>query len=251
LKPRWSGSDLYAGGNFTTAGGSAATNIAKWNGSSWSALSSGMDNYVYALAVSGSDLYAGGEFTTAGGNPATNIAKWNGSSWTALGSGMGGVGLPVVDALAVSGSNIYAVGWFTTAGGSAANHIAKWDGRSWSALGSGIGGGDYAAGSALAVSGSDLYVGGVFTTAGGKVSAYIARAYLPALPTLSVLRSGTEVMVSWPSVDTVGFALEQAGTLAPPASWVTNTASVTEDGANKSVTLPATNSPQFFRLRRP
>jgi hypothetical protein len=105
--------------------------------------------------------------------------------------------------------------------------------------------------SALAVSGSDLYAGGTFTTAGGKVSAYTARAYLLTLPTLSVLRSGPDVMVSWPSPDTASFTLEQAGTLASPASWVTNTASVTDDGANKSVTMPATNSAQFFRLRRP
>ena len=107
---------------------------------------------------------------------------------------------------------------------------------------------------ALAVSGSDLYAGGGFTTAGGKVSAYIARAYLLTLPTLSVLRSGIPqggIMVSWPSADTASFALEQAGTLAPPATWVTNVASITDDGTNKSVTLPATNSAQFFRLRRP
>ncbi len=32
-----SGSTLYAGGDFTTAGGSAANDIAQWNGSSWSA----------------------------------------------------------------------------------------------------------------------------------------------------------------------------------------------------------------------
>src|SRR5262249_22910409 len=51
------GSNLYAGGNFTNAGGVAATNIAKWNGSSWSALGSGMaGGSVYALAASGSDL---------------------------------------------------------------------------------------------------------------------------------------------------------------------------------------------------
>ena len=31
-----SGSTLYAGGNFTTAGGNAANYIAQWNGSSWS-----------------------------------------------------------------------------------------------------------------------------------------------------------------------------------------------------------------------
>src|SRR6185295_6538881 len=126
---------------------------------------------------------------------------------------------------------------FTRAGGSAANYIAKWNGSRWSALGSGMGGPGYVY--ALAVSGSDLYVGGNLTTAGGKVSAYIARAYLLTLPALSVLRSGSEVIVSWPSVDTTGFALEQAGTLASPASWVPNTTSITDDGANKSVTIPA------------
>jgi uncharacterized protein (DUF2141 family) len=40
--------------------------IAKWNGSAWSALGTGVDSYVYALAVSGTDLYAGGYFTMAG-----------------------------------------------------------------------------------------------------------------------------------------------------------------------------------------
>jgi hypothetical protein len=45
-----SGSDVYAGGNFKTAGGGAATNIAKWNGSSWSALGSGMIGGFHALA---------------------------------------------------------------------------------------------------------------------------------------------------------------------------------------------------------
>ena len=246
-----SGSNVYAGGGFTTAGGSAATNIAKWDGSSWSALGSGLEGGgVAELVVSGSNVYAGGYFTIAGGIAANKIAKWDGSSWSALGSGLENGG--VVTALAVAGSNLYAGGWFTTARGSPGNYIAKWDGSSWSALGSGMGGGIYVADVfALAVSGSDLYAGGNFTTAGGKVSAYIARAYLPALPTLSVLRSSENVTVSWPTVDTAGFALEQAGPLAAPAGWVTNSATVTNDGTNKSVTLPATNSSQFFRLRRP
>jgi len=184
-----SGSTLYAGGDFTTAGGSAANNIAQWNGSSWSALGSGMgDRYSYqsypavqALAVSGSTLYAGGDFTKAGGSAADYIAQWNGSSWSALGSGMSGAGEdgngPYVNALAVSGSTLYAGGYFTMAGGSTANNIAQWNGSSWSALGSGMSGGDgngpYVL--ALAVSGSTLYVGGDFTTAGGSTANYIAQ----------------------------------------------------------------------------
>ena len=167
-----SGNTLYAGGDFTTAGGTAANYIAKWNGSSWSALGSGMNSSVFALAVSGGTLYAGGEFTTADGNAATNIAQWNGSSWSALGSGIGGVNYyDGVSALAVSGSTLYAGGAFTTAGGSPANNIAQWNGSSWSALGSGI---DYSV-LALAVSGGTLYAGGAFTTAGGISANNIAQ----------------------------------------------------------------------------
>ena len=171
---------MYAGGEFTNAGGSAAINIAQWNGSSWSALGSGIGDEhssVSALAVSGSTLYAGGFFTKAGSANATNIAQWNGSSWTALGSGMAGGGFPSVSALAVSGSTLYAGGDFTTAGGSAANYIAQWNGSSWSALGSGmsVGYGYGTSVEALAVSGSTLYAGGYFTTAGGSVANYIAQ----------------------------------------------------------------------------
>jgi len=159
--------NLYIGGSFISAGSVVANRIAKWDGSSWSALGSGMNNRVWALAVSGSDLYAGGYFTTAGGVSANCVARWNGSSWSALGSGMGGL----VYALAVSGSDLYAGGTFTTAGGVAANRIAKWDGSDWSALGSGMN--DWVG--ALAVSGSDLYAGGGFGTAGGVSAQNIAK----------------------------------------------------------------------------
>src|SRR5437667_97014 len=150
--------NLYIGGVFTQVGDTPATNIAKWNGSSWEALGSGLDDYVDALAVSGSNLYAGGGFTTAGDMAANHIAKWDGSSWSEVGFGMD----KQVWSLAVSGSLLYAGGYFTTAGDVAANRIAKWDGTSWSALGSGIVNFGYVRVAALALSGSDLYAGGDF-----------------------------------------------------------------------------------------
>jgi hypothetical protein len=175
-----SGTNLYAGGHFTTAGGVSANNIAKWNGSAWSALGSGIGGYypiVQALAVSGTNLYVGGNFTTAGGVPAMGIAKWDGSAWSALGSDMGG-SYPYVRALAVNVTNLYAGGELVTAGGVQVNGIAKWDGNSWSPLGSGVstyGGGGIGYVYALALSGTNLYAGGLFTTAGGAPASYIAR----------------------------------------------------------------------------
>jgi hypothetical protein len=207
-----SGSDLYAGGWFTTAGGTAAKYIAKWNGSSWSALGSGVDNLVYALAVSGSNVYVGGSVGTAGGIPVNCIAKWNGSSWSALGSGMD----ERVFALAVSGSNLYAGGTFTTAGGSVANYIAKWNGSSWSALGSGMNSGV----SALAVSGSDLYAGGGFTAAGGKGSAYLAKAIVNP-PLLAIQPDGFGgYLINFSGVPGSAYQLQRATKLA--GSWTTS-----------------------------
>jgi hypothetical protein len=235
------GTNLYVGGAFTSAPGAVgADKVAKWNGSSWSGLGAGLNDWVWALAGCDNELYVGGYFTKAGGiTGADYVAKWNGSSWSALGSGIGSR----VFSLAVADSSLY-VGM---AGSSPANFIAKWNGNSWSGLGSGVNKTTFG----LAVSGNDLYAGGYFTTAGGKISAHIARAYLPALPGLSIHPHGTEFTVFWPSANTVGFALEQANTLAAPVNWLTNTSTITDDGTNKSISIPATNASQFFRLHRP
>jgi len=159
--------NLYVGGWFTIVGNVEASRVAMWDGSSWSALGSGMDDWVRTLVVVGTDLYAGGEFTTAGGVTANHIAKWDGSSWSALGSGVSGS----VRAVVADGTDLYAGGSFTTAGGVTVNNIAKWNGSNWSALGSGVG----SLVRTLAVSGGDLYVGGDFTKAGGMTVNHIAR----------------------------------------------------------------------------
>jgi hypothetical protein len=69
---------LIAAGRFTVAGGVAARSIASWDGSTWSALGSGMNPNadVRALAVlPNGDLIAGGFFTSAGGAAANYIAR--------------------------------------------------------------------------------------------------------------------------------------------------------------------------------
>lgn len=162
-----SGSDVYAGGLFSTAGGSAANRIAKWNSSVWSGLGVGMNEHVRALAVSGNNVYVGGAFSIVGGIAVNYIARWDGGAWNALGTGMNNW----VSALVVSSSNLYAGGSFTTAGGNPANRIAKWNGSVWSPLGVGV---DSVV-NALASSGSDLYAGGIFTTAGGSAANYVAK----------------------------------------------------------------------------
>lgn len=163
-----SGTDVYVGGRFETAGGVAETRgLAKWNGSNWSALGSGVNvPAVYSIAVSGTDVYVGGSFTLAGGVATNSIAKWSGSGWSALGTAAGLGVNGSVSAIAVSGTDVYVGGYFNSAGQVVANGIAKWDGTRWSALGTGISG-NYPYVYAIVVSGPDVYVGGSFTSAGG------------------------------------------------------------------------------------
>ncbi len=201
--------NLYAGGDFTqicgnaacNSGNTAANRIAKWNGSSWSALGSGVDSTVYALTVNGSNLYAAGWFITAGGTTVNNVAMWNGSSWSALGYGLDSG----VFGLAVDGSgNLYAGGAFTLkcsnaacSSGTAANHVAKWNGSSWSGIGSASMNGDVYM---LKIDGSgNLFAGGDFSYSNVH---YIAKYN----GTWSNLGSG----MNW---DVLGLALDGAGNL--------------------------------------
>jgi len=198
-----SGPRLHAGGGFESAGGVNVNGIARWDGSTWSALSMpsgiGIDgdtpSQVRALAVfddgSGPSLYVGGNFSTAGGLTVNNIARWDGLNWSALtgpspfpvGTGVAGE----VHALAVfddgAGPALFAGGTFISAGGITVNRIAKWDGVAWSGVsgpsGTGVSGGTSTTVRSLSVfndgTGEALYVGGSFSTAGGIHVNRIAR----------------------------------------------------------------------------
>jgi len=173
------GPALYFGGDFTRAGGQPASNIARWDGVSWSAVGGGLEDSVYSLAVfddgqgAGPCLYAGGT-STAG----EFLWRWDGSVWSAVGGG-GVTSATVVRALAVhddgGGPALFVAGSFSKVGSLEAHNIARWDGRTWSALGSGT---DRWVG-ALAVHHDGrrraLIAGGDFELAGGVRASRIAR----------------------------------------------------------------------------
>ena len=163
-----SNGNVYAAGIFTAAGGVPASHIAKWDGTAWSALGSGLSGNVVnghnlALDASG-NLYVEGLFTTAGGVSVQNIAKWDGSTWSALNSATNGA----ITSIVTQGNDLYVAGLFTTIGGVAANRVAKWDGTRWSALSSGLNSLVYS----LAVDArGNLYAGGIFTALGNGAPA--------------------------------------------------------------------------------
>jgi hypothetical protein len=164
LFDKTAGGGLYASGEFKWAGNlsTPANRIAKWSGSTWSALGSGLNRGAHALACDGKgNLYAAGAFDTAGSRAVGNIAKWDGSSWSALGTGLKKYAAALV--FDKSG-NLYAGGEFDTAGGIPAKHIAKWDGTSWSALATDM---DSGVSSLACDRMGNLYIGGYFTTIDG------------------------------------------------------------------------------------
>jgi len=129
------GTDLIAIGNFGTAGGGFAYGIARWNGTSWSALGSGFDivsgDEPAAVVSFGGEIVVGGYLTSSGGTALHHLVHWTGSAFTDLGGGADG---PVA-ALAVSGADLLVGGAFTHVGGIEAHGAARWNGSTWTALG--------------------------------------------------------------------------------------------------------------------
>jgi hypothetical protein len=222
-------------------------NIAKWDGSDWSALGKGLrhrdgpdwpDNgIVRALLASGGRVFAAGELSKAGDATVSNIAQWDGTDWSGVGSGVG-----AVYALAASGTSIYAGGFF-----SGYNHIAKWSGDSWSELGSGIGGGpEGGAVWSLAANGSELFAGGPFGSSGGKAANNIALWHIPHA--LNIRHAQDNVVLSWPSTGT-NFLLEAAARL-PSTTWSSVAQPVVIQDGQCLVTNAIWPGNQFFRLHR-
>jgi hypothetical protein len=119
-----SSDNLYAGGIFDEASGSAGfNNVAKWNGTAWSKLDTGVADWVNALACdSAGNLYVG---TKAGALPggAWRIGQWNGTTWSTFGAGVNGdVNAVILD----PGGNLWVGGAFTTAGGKQSKYIAEY-----------------------------------------------------------------------------------------------------------------------------
>ena len=188
------GNDLIAGGFFGVEPGKEPAGIARWDGSTWHRLGSGIDGLVIAMKPYGGDLVAAGNFNTAGGEEVANIARWDGSTWHPMGKGIDG---PVY-ALQLYNGRLIAAGLFQNAGNYQTNNVAAWDGIGWSPLGTGTDGEVLS----MTVLDGDLYLGGDFGGAGGKTAYHIARWNEdPAGVTFSNLSAGrneaNEVHVRW------------------------------------------------------
>ncbi|MPZ25552.1 MAG: hypothetical protein GEV12_03675 [Micromonosporaceae bacterium] len=171
--------ELVAAGSFPQAGAEViVNNVARWDGTDWSPLGTGVSGTVHALAVHQGELFAGGAFTQAGGVPVDRVARWDGTGWAPL-AGPSGTGVDgnSVRALAGFAGELVVAGAFQQAGGLLVNRVARWDGTGWAPLAGSTGPGTGLAGEvhALAAYQGDLIVGGEFRHAGGLRVNHLAR----------------------------------------------------------------------------
>ncbi len=226
--------DVYVGGYFTSAGGVATTCIAKWNGTAWQALGTGLSSAVYTLATNGTTVYAGGRFLEAGGLTVNRIAQWNGT-WSNLGTGIN----DEVYALAVIGGTLYAGGKFSNAGGSAANYLAQWNGATWSTLSSGTDGPVY---DLFGTTDGRLYTGGKFTTAGGTSATNIA---LWESNTWNALGTGVDAASAFAGV----YAMDLMPASATGSEQVFAAGSFTRAGTQQASRIAAWDATTWKALR--
>jgi hypothetical protein len=92
---------LIVAGNFASAGGTPASNIAIWQNGAWNTLQGGASSPNQYSSVSDvvmheGELIVAGNFLFAGPSRIRNIARWTGDVWKPLDSGFAGGGTPLL-----------------------------------------------------------------------------------------------------------------------------------------------------------
>jgi hypothetical protein len=79
--------DLLAGGTFTTAGTASVVNVARWNGTSWSAFGGVTGGVVEFTTLANGGIAASTGFCIPSqGSNGCGVVRWNGSAWLPLGT---------------------------------------------------------------------------------------------------------------------------------------------------------------------
>lgn len=127
--------ELYVAGSLYEINGKSFNRIAKWDGTTWKNVGSGLTggvSFVREMAVYNEELYVGGNFYFAGGKLAKFLAKWNGNTWDSVDNSLNST---VYSLFADTIHNkLLLGGGFTNAGDSATLGIASWDGVKMSPL---------------------------------------------------------------------------------------------------------------------
>ncbi len=167
------GPQLYIGGRFNVVDGVPALTVARWNGTTWSAVGTNLGNTIITAEVdamfvwndgNGPALYVGGSNLRVNGTLA-QVAKWNGTTWTAVGQNPTGRVWTLAAFDDGTGEKLYA-------GGTAAGllRVFRLDGNTWTT----VEGGADAQVIKLFPHDGRLYMGGSFNNVNGQAATKIA-----------------------------------------------------------------------------
>jgi hypothetical protein len=166
--------ELYALGGFDTMNGIFASRIAKYDGTSWSALDTThwIGGGMYGAAMYQGDLYVCGNMVRSDG-AMDRLARWDGTQWNVVGNDALAGGLGGVNCFAVYNNDLWIGGLFHQSMGNPYNGIARWDGTQWLDPGGGV---EFPGQpSKFEIYNNELWMFGSFATVAGMPSQCVAR----------------------------------------------------------------------------
>lgn len=174
-----SGSAIFVGGNFRTAGGAVVNSVGKWDGTRWH--STGVpveDGYWYDFeafdAGDGAKLYAVMRALPFH----QGVMRWTGDAWEPVGAPFqlgSGTQFKLLGYDDGGGRQLYVGGSMQAAAGVSVGNIARWNGVVWSAVGVGFDGSVRDLAEFDDGSGPALYAVGSFTFSGSVAVSGIAK----------------------------------------------------------------------------
>jgi uncharacterized repeat protein (TIGR03803 family) len=203
------------------------------------------------LILSGNTLYGTASGGGIAGKGTVFAINTDGSGFTNLYSftatdpdtGTNSDGANPVAGLILSGNTLYGT---ATSGGSSGNGTVfaiHTDGTGFTNLysfnGGGIGDGSFPL-AGLILSGSTLYGTTDLGGSSGNGTVFSLSVTLPSAPQLTIMLSGTNVILTWPT-NVTGFTLQTATNLVSPVVWIP------VSGQN-AVTNPVSGKQMFYRL---
>jgi hypothetical protein len=169
------GNDLYVYGTFDSAGSIAAHTVAKWDGTSWSAVGNGTDYYIGELVADRHGGIYASQFCLMENTSVRNVVKLSGGRWQTIDNG------GYVHTWGAGGASATFPSWLLMIDNSDNIYgMCDWDfaqlrGGAWALVCEEKGINGYVTAFALDSASGDLYAGGSFTSAGNTPMRDIAR----------------------------------------------------------------------------